>query len=85
VQRYWHPEEFAAIREAGARLGFKHVEAGPFVRSSYHAGEQSRAAGAGAQAAHAPPGSRWPAGRFVQALPLVGEPALDPRDRAPDA
>jgi lipoic acid synthetase len=44
VKRYWHPGEYEAIREAGKRLGFKHVEAGPFVRSSYHAGEQSRAA-----------------------------------------
>ncbi len=44
VVRYWHPDEYAAIREIGERLGFAHVEAGPFVRSSYHAGEQSRAA-----------------------------------------
>ena len=44
VQRYWRPDEYEAIRQTGARLGFKHVEAGPFVRSSYHAGEQSRAA-----------------------------------------
>jgi lipoic acid synthetase len=44
VIRYWHPDEFAAIMEEGRRLGFQHVEAGPLVRSSYHAGEQSRAA-----------------------------------------
>ncbi len=44
VERYWHPDEFAAITEAGNRLGFVHIEAGPLVRSSYHAGEQSRAA-----------------------------------------
>ena len=43
VERYWRPEEYVAIREIGAELGFKHVEAGPLVRSSYHAGEQSRA------------------------------------------
>ena len=43
VERYWLPEEYVAIREIGAELGFKHVEAGPLVRSSYHAGEQSRA------------------------------------------
>ena len=47
VQRYWHPDEYEAIREIGSRLGFAHIEAGPFVRSSYHAGEQSRAANAG--------------------------------------
>ena len=43
VVRYWEPGEYEAIREIGAKLGFKHVEAGPFVRSSYHAGEQARA------------------------------------------
>jgi lipoyl synthase len=46
VERYYHPDEFAEIRAIGARLGFRHVEAGPLVRSSYHAGEQARAAGA---------------------------------------
>lgn len=44
VERYWHPDEFEALTEVGTRLGFAHVEAGPLVRSSYHAGEQSRAA-----------------------------------------
>ena len=38
--RYYHPEEFAELKEAGLRLGFKHVEAGPLVRSSYHAERQ---------------------------------------------
>lgn len=46
VVRYWHPDEYAAVRRIGRELGFAHVEAGPFVRSSYHAGEQARAAGA---------------------------------------
>ena len=44
VQRYWAPDEFEAIRQIGARLGFKHVEAGPLVRSSFHAAEMARAA-----------------------------------------
>jgi lipoic acid synthetase len=44
VERYWHPDEFAALAEAGRDLGFAHVEAGPLVRSSYHAGEQRIAA-----------------------------------------
>ena len=44
VARYYHPDEFAGLREVGQRLGFRHVEAGPLVRSSYHAGEQARAA-----------------------------------------
>jgi len=37
VEKYYTPEEFAALRDEGARLGFLHVESGPLVRSSYHA------------------------------------------------
>jgi len=37
VERYVHPDEFAALRERALALGFRHVEAGPLVRSSYHA------------------------------------------------
>jgi lipoic acid synthetase len=37
IVRYVHPEEFAALRQAGYEMGFRHVEAGPLVRSSYHA------------------------------------------------
>lgn len=40
VQRYVSPEEFHQFKEAGMRRGFRHVEAGPLVRSSYHAAEQ---------------------------------------------
>lgn len=39
VERWWHPDEFAALAEYGETLGFAHVEAGPLVRSSYHARE----------------------------------------------
>ena len=37
IERYWTPEEFAELRDAALGMGFRHVEAGPFVRSSYHA------------------------------------------------
>jgi len=37
VERYVPPEEFASLRERALALGFRHVEAGPLVRSSYHA------------------------------------------------
>jgi lipoic acid synthetase len=40
VDRYVHPDEFAAYRALAAELGFAHCEAGPLVRSSYHAHEQ---------------------------------------------
>lgn len=37
IVRYLPPEEFAELREIGLGLGFRHVESGPLVRSSYHA------------------------------------------------
>jgi len=37
VDRFVPPEEFAALREEGLAMGFRHVESGPLVRSSYHA------------------------------------------------
>jgi lipoic acid synthetase len=40
VVRYYHPDEFAEIKQAALALGFRHVESGPLVRSSYHADEQ---------------------------------------------
>jgi lipoic acid synthetase len=40
VQRYIHPDEFAEYAIKGKEFGFDHVEAGPLVRSSYHAEEQ---------------------------------------------
>jgi lipoic acid synthetase len=40
VQRYWKPEEFQQLKEIALAMGFVHVESGPMVRSSYHAGEQ---------------------------------------------
>jgi len=42
--RFWHPDEFAELKEFGLMLGFSHVESGPLVRSSYHAHEQAVAA-----------------------------------------
>ena len=40
LDRYYTPEEFRALRDAGMAMGFRHVESGPLVRSSYHAWEQ---------------------------------------------
>ena len=45
LDRYVTPEEFRALYTVGMQLGFKHVESGPLVRSSYHAWEQVQAAG----------------------------------------
>lgn len=43
VVRYYPPEEFEIFKREGLRLGFRHVESGPLVRSSYHAEEQAAA------------------------------------------
>jgi lipoic acid synthetase len=37
VQEYVTPETFAHLKEKGLEMGFKYVESGPLVRSSYHA------------------------------------------------
>jgi len=44
IARYYDPAEFAAFKAEGLAMGFRHVEAGPLVRSSYHADEQAVAA-----------------------------------------
>lgn len=41
VVRFYHPTEFAALKSEGLALGFRHVESGPLVRSSYHAEQQT--------------------------------------------
>ena len=45
MDRYVTPAEFLELKQAGMAMGFKHVESGPLVRSSYHAWEQVQAAG----------------------------------------
>ena len=40
VERYYHPDEFAQMKAEALELGFRHVESGPLVRSSYHARDQ---------------------------------------------
>ncbi|HZP48874.1 MAG TPA: lipoyl synthase, partial [Vicinamibacterales bacterium] len=41
--RYYHPDEFRALKQIALDLGFVHVESGPLVRSSYHAHETADA------------------------------------------
>lgn len=44
VVKYYHPDEFAELKEIALQKGFSHCEAGPLVRSSYHADEQVNSA-----------------------------------------
>jgi lipoyl synthase len=46
IARLYPPEEFAGLRREALAMGFRHVESGPLVRSSYHAHEQAAAASA---------------------------------------
>ena len=48
VARWWSPEDFARIAEAGRALGISHVVASPLTRSSYHARQAAEGAGSGA-------------------------------------
>lgn len=41
VARYYHPNEFSELKTEALKRGFRHVESGPLVRSSYHAEEQA--------------------------------------------
>src|SRR6266849_6031704 len=43
VMKYYRPEEFVELGVVGRELGFRHVESGPLVRSSYHAKKQAQA------------------------------------------
>ncbi len=45
MTRYYTPQEFAYMKEEAQRMGFRHVESGPLVRSSYHAHEQAASTG----------------------------------------
>lgn len=49
VVKYYHPDEFRELKEIALSKGFTHCEAGPLVRSSYHADEQVHAASAARQ------------------------------------
>jgi lipoic acid synthetase len=44
VSRFYKPDEFVRLGELGRQMGFRHVEAGPLVRSSYHAWDQAKQA-----------------------------------------
>ena len=42
IQRYYTPEEFDELKDTGYEMGYRHVESGPLVRSSYHAANQTK-------------------------------------------
>src|SRR5215813_12944464 len=51
IEKYYSPEEFDELRQAALAMGFRYVEAGPLVRSSYHAGRHGNPSDFGLDAA----------------------------------
>jgi lipoic acid synthetase len=56
VARWWRPEEFDSLRDAGMAMGFSHVQASPLTRSSYHAREAAESSSPGATGIAMEPG-----------------------------
>jgi lipoic acid synthetase len=56
IARYYTPDEFAFMKREALAMGFRHVESGPLVRSSYHAHEQADSQASSSAAAPAPSG-----------------------------
>jgi len=54
IERYYTPDEFAELKTYGTEIGFRWVESGPLVRSSYHAEQQVRALSAVHRQLYAP-------------------------------
>jgi lipoyl synthase len=73
IEKYYSPEEFAHLREEALRMGFRYVEAGPLVRSSYHAGRHTQGAESASDYGNDPVFSREWQGDMPQAplTPLI--------------
>jgi lipoic acid synthetase len=67
VARWWSPEEFAWIAQAGRALGLSHVVASPLTRSSYHARQAAEDAGGAGAGLAATAASAAAAGRAANA------------------
>jgi lipoyl synthase len=69
IEKYYSPEEFAYLKTAALAMGFRYVESGPLVRSSYHAGRHADGTAAAGDYGNDPVFDRnWQAG---PPLPLV--------------
>ncbi len=80
IEKYYSPDEFAYLKSEALAMGFRYVEAGPLVRSSYHAGRHTRGADAAAHTYSNDPVFATESRRF-EIKPLV---RLKGRDQAAD-
>jgi lipoic acid synthetase len=72
IERYYTPDEFAYLRAEARAVGFRYVEAGPLVRSSYHAGRHAQdGADSADYGADSVFHEREAEGLFMPPLPLV--------------
>jgi lipoyl synthase len=70
IEKYYSPAEFAHLRDEALRMGFRYVESGPLVRSSYHAGRHTDGMAAASDYGNDPIFSgAWPV--EIPATPLV--------------
>lgn len=76
IEKYYSPEEFAYLKSEARAMGFRYVEAGPLVRSSYHAGRHTRGAEAVANGYTNDPVFATASNRFETA-PLVQLKGID--------
>ena len=81
IDRYYDPSEYEAFREYGRALGFYHIEAGPLVRSSYHARNATGTAGTPTTAV----GAHGCAPPFVGGAPSDGADTIIPLHEVPRA
>ncbi|MBI4219096.1 MAG: lipoyl synthase [Chloroflexi bacterium] len=75
--RFYHPRDFESIARTGRELGFKHVAAGPLVRSSYHAEEQHETAAGSVATEPSAEGKGRALLRSTQSPPLPGRLAQE--------
>jgi lipoic acid synthetase len=74
VARWWTPDEFETLREAGMAMGFAHVQASPLTRSSYHAREAAEASAQAPAVAVAGAGTAGPTSSVVAATSTAPPP-----------
>src|SRR5205823_1214119 len=91
IARYYTTDEFAELRRLGREMGYRHVEAGPLVRSSYHAWEQVEQATAQwpppppGPRSRAPPPRRSRRGACCVRCPRSAGSKKEPQTRTPPA
>jgi lipoic acid synthetase len=78
IEKYYSPEEFDYLRKEALEIGFRYVESGPLVRSSYHAGRHTNGAAEAADYSNDPVFMKWK--EEASRMPASGLVQLKRRD-----